>query len=405
LILLSLTAIVKGALIENYPVFQTLDPTILISIILFIGLGKQLLMGRWNLQTEIRKVIYTFLIYILILSFSFLYTVSPNYGIEKIARFVVFGVPMFFSPFLLLYTPQDSKRLGRMFIFVTMVLIVVVILRLIYLGITGGFLTYLLRVSVLNANPIQLGRYLSIGATMMFVYMLRKDWKKSILYLIIFFIFLLGMVATGSRGPLVSLFIGCIIYALIFEPKNRSKLLIYSTLALISVLLLFFILPESITKRFFDITGGGVLITPRGIKRVSTVATRLSFWHMSYSSWISSLKLNLFGLGAGGFSNLFIWRDWHWYPHNLFFETLAELGTVGLIILVLLFYYSFKSIRKGLFRQQLTEHSAFWVASMIVMFMAAQFSGDINDNRVFWMLLGLSLASINVDLQHRNKSV
>ena len=38
-----------------------------------------------------------------------------------------------------------------------------------------------------------------------------------------------------------------------------------------------------------------------------------------------------------------------------------------------------------------------WVAGTIVMFMAAQFSGDINDNRILWMFLAISIASTNVD--------
>jgi hypothetical protein len=31
------------------------------------------------------------------------------------------------------------------------------------------------------------------------------------------------------------------------------------------------------------------------------------------------------------------------------------------------------------------------------MFIAAQFSGDINDNRILWMFIGISIASTHVD--------
>ena len=56
---------------------------------------------------------------------------------------------------------------------------------------------------------------------------------------------------------------------------------------------------------------------------------------MSLQSWISSIVNFVFGLGSGGFSSLFIWRDWRWYPHNIFFEIIVELGLIGLSILSL----------------------------------------------------------------------
>ena len=118
---------------------------------------------------------------------------------------------------------------------------------------------------------------------------------------------------------------------------------------------------------------------------------------MSLKSWISSGINFVFGLGSGGFSSLFIWRDWRWYPHNMFFEIIVELGLIGLIVLSLFITKAYKLISQGLNKGTFTDHSALWVAGTTVMFIAAQFSGDINDNRILWMFLAISIASTHVD--------
>ena len=118
---------------------------------------------------------------------------------------------------------------------------------------------------------------------------------------------------------------------------------------------------------------------------------------MFFTQGFPSITNFFAGLGSGGFSSLFIWKDWRWYPHNLFFEIMVELGLVGLIIGMTFIAKSYQSINKGLIQGSLTDHSALWVAGTIVMFIAAQFSGDVNDNRILWMFIGISIASAHVD--------
>ncbi len=57
----------------------------------------------------------------------------------------------------------------------------------------------------------------------------------------------------------------------------------------------------------------------------------------------------------------------------------------------------YQLINKGIQQGSFTDHSALWVAGTVVMFIAAQFSGDFNDNRILWMLIGVSIASTHVD--------
>mgnify|MGYP003308099196 FL=1 len=274
------------------------------------------------------------------------------------------------------------------------------LLQFVYFLKWGDFaivLAYWNRISIPGANPIQVSRYLAIGAAMMIALLIRNRPSRSLHYFAILFVILLSIILSGSRGPLVSIIIGSIVYAILYERKHSSRIFGYGILAIGTIITLLLVLPESLTQRFFDISQGSVIMTQQGVRRISTIATRYEFWSMSIQAWFSSITSFFIGLGAGGFSSLFIWRDWHWYPHNLFFEIIAELGLIGLVIGVLFIIKSYQIINKGIQRGSFTDHSALWVAGTVVMFIAAQFSGDINDNRILWMFIGISIASTHVD--------
>ena len=400
LMILSLTAIIKGYLINYFPVIEIVDITVIATLIIWLGLVKILLEGNWKLPSEQKSIVYLFLIFGLLLGISYIYTVSPDYGFRKILRFNTFAVTMFISPLLIIKSPADSKRLLSYFYFLLVIIIGIMLLQFVYFLKWGDFaivLAYWNRISIPGANPIQVSRYLAIGAAMMIALLIRNKPSQSLHYFAILFVILLSIILSGSRGPLVSIIIGSIVYAILYERKHSSRIFGYGILAIGTIITLLLLLPESLTQRFFDISQGSVIMTQQGVRRISTIATRFEFWSMSLQAWFSSITSFFIGLGAGSFSSLFIWRDWRWYPHNLFFEIIAELGLIGLVIGVLFIIKSYRIINKGIQRGSFTDHSALWVAGTVVMFIAAQFSGDINDNRILWMFIGISIASTQVD--------
>ena len=400
LMILSLTAITKGYLINYFPIIEIIDVTVIATIIIWLGLIKMLLEGNWTLPNEQKTIVYLFLIFGLLLGISYLHTPSPEYGLRKILRFNTFAVTMFITPLLIIKTPDDSRKLLSYFYFLLIIIVGIMLFQFVYFLRWGDFaivLAYWNRISIPGANPIQVSRYLAIGAAMMIVLLIRNKPSNSIHYFIILSVILLSIILSGSRGPLVSIIIGSILYAFLFERKRSSRIIGYGIIGVSTITILLLFLPESLTQRFFDISQGSVIITQQGVKRVSTIATRFEFWSMSVQAWFSSVTNFFVGLGAGGFSSLFIWRDWRWYPHNLFFEIIAELGLVGLIIGAAFIKKSYQLINKGIQRGSFTDHSALWVAGTIVMFIAAQFSGDFNDNRILWMFIGISIGSAHVD--------
>ena len=400
LMILSLTAIIKGYLINYFPLIALVDITVIATLIIWLGLVKILLEGNWKLPSEWKSIVYLFLIFGFLLGISYIYTVSPDYGFRKILRFNTFAITMFMTPLLIIKTPADSKRLLSYFYFLLVIIIGIMLFQFIYFLKWGDFaivLAYWNRISIPGANPIQVSRYLAIGAAMMIALLIRNKPSQSLHYFAILFVILLSIILSGSRGPLISVIIGISVYAFLYEKKYSVRIYGYGVLALGIVVLLLLSLPDSLTQRFFDISQGSIIMTQQGVKRISTLATRFEFWTMSLQSWLSSISNFLVGLGAGGFSSLFIWRDWRWYPHNYFFEIIVELGLIGLLISVAFLKQSYQAIKQGILSRDFTEHSALWVAGTFVMFFAAQFSGDFNDNRILWMLIGISIASTHAD--------
>ena len=400
LMMLSLTAIIKGYLLIYFPFTENFDVTVISTLIIWLGLIKMFVEGDWKLSREQKAIIYIFITFGLFLGISYLYTPSPEYGFRKALRFNTFAITMFITPLLIIKSPEDSKRLLSYFYFLLAVIISIMLFQFIYFLTWGNFavvLTFWNRISIPGANPIQVSRYLAIGAAMMIALLIRNKPSKSLHYFAILFVILLSIILSGSRGPLISVIIGISVYAFLYEKKYSARIYGYGVLALGIVAMLLLSLPESLTQRFFDISQGSIIMTQQGVKRISTLATRFEFWTMSLQSWLSSISNFLVGLGAGGFSSLFIWRDWRWYPHNYFFEIIVELGLIGLLIGVAFLKQSYRAIKQGIQTRDFTEHSALWVAGTFVMFFAAQFSGDFNDNRILWMLIGISIASTHAD--------
>jgi O-antigen ligase len=89
------------------------------------------------------------------------------------------------------------------------------------------------------------------------------------------------------------------------------------------------------------------------------------------------------------------------YPHNIFLEVAAEVGIMAAVVLALCMI----AVLIGLFRRawaaedtQRRSQVYLVTAFLLFTFFAAQFSGDINDNRTFWTALALGWLVARHDL-------
>ena len=394
LLLLALTGIIKGFLINIIPVFEIIDYTLLFTILIWIGLFRLYFINQWSIPDWSKSLFGIYSLFCIILFFSGFYTPSPNYGWQKIMRFIVFNTTMFITPIIIIKSIGDSKRILLWFRNLLIVIVVTMMGYILYFLVISSGISLLIRVSILGANPITVGSFLGIGAGMMVILISRSAYKYWLLYIPILGMLIIAIIATGSRGPLLSFLFGVLLFGIFFEKANQKQLLLFFSFSIVFLVIALLVLPENLTGRYLNYTTGDLVIQREGVKRLSTIAMRLQYWELSVTEWLHSIKTVLIGVGSGGFSSFFILRDYKFYPHNMFVEVLLELGLIGLSLLVIFWY----KITRILFYIKKIESisiiSAMWIVVAIISFLGAQFSGDINGNRVVWMFAAIALTSV-----------
>ena len=398
LLLIGFISIIKSFFIEQFEFFQMVDLTLLLIILIWLSLIFYFLKGELVIPSWSIKILISFFLFTIFITFSGLYSASPNYGWLKILRFSILSSTIFITPIIFLKNSKDSKSMLNYFKIISVIILVGMLMNLIFLFLSGELISYLIRVSILGANPIALSRTLAAIAAMVTVIGIRRKGFQQFLSLIILIPILLAIVSTGSRGPLLSYFLGMIIFTILFELKNFKFRSFFSiSTSILFVIILFNILPENLTSRFVNIAQGDNILSSAGLENVNTINSRLDFYLMSINTWISDFKTFAVGLGSGGFSSLFLWRDFRWYPHNIFLEILVEFGIIGIFLILTFMFFSIKQLITYKKYNYLSENSAVWISGTLVMFFSAQFSGDLNDNRILLMFLAISLSSINLD--------
>ncbi len=88
LLLLALTGIVKGFLINIIPVFEVVDYTLLFTILIWIGLFRLYFINKWRIHNWSKSLFGIHVLFSIVLLFSGFYTPSPSYGWQKIMRFI-----------------------------------------------------------------------------------------------------------------------------------------------------------------------------------------------------------------------------------------------------------------------------------------------------------------------------
>jgi O-antigen ligase len=99
------------------------------------------------------------------------------------------------------------------------------------------------------------------------------------------------------------------------------------------------------------------------------------------------------GIGAGGFfiySYVLTNREER-YPHNVFIETAAELGVVPMLLLAASIVALLIMLYRRAWGSGGDDRNAIYLLTGVFLLnlFATQFSGDFNDNKTFWGMLGV----------------
>ena len=184
----------------------------------------------------------------------------------------------------------------------------------------------------------------------------------------------LFVLQSGSRGAMLSLFVGLIVF-LSLHRADRRILLSVLFLAIISVLV--------VTTRFGDLAAA--MFRERFIVLLLIEGYFTHRDTLLLDGFRAGLEHPVGGLGLAGFVQL---DSPGTYPHNIFVEAFAEGGTAGLLLLFVPFFWYVHRWWRGLgLGDSLT------VAGLSLLLMSSSISGDLFDARGVFLLLIMAVAS------------
>jgi O-antigen ligase len=327
-----------------------------------------------------------FILFIIVLAASFLYTPTEQYGGMKLSRFLAFETLAFFGPILL---AKDEKAL-RPFLLATIVLSLGLLVKQII-----GVWHPSQQVLQGTGDVTEIGHGMAFGTSILIV-IYSKLINSRLLMGCVLTVLAVGLVTAAARTPALALVVTLITVSLVLRTGSRhlngKKLLLrFSLIAIVAVMAFLWIqnrpgMHDKLASKEHEVESmlSGSTLT------AGTIAKRIEFYD---SALDALLQHPLAGLGLGGWSVFYSGQGipgegMPKHPHNFLLEVAAEQGLPGLALLITLlaslFYSSLKMAKSPGF--------AFLFPVLTFQVLYNAFTGTVED-RSLWFWFGMVVAA------------
>jgi O-antigen ligase len=368
-----------GRVYDERLVIANINLVVLVSIIYLVLVVFMLFSIKKIILSKSKVLFYLFYL-LMLLTTPILWivfdTTEGKFGFEKFINFWIIVVPIS----IVVMEKYDRKDVMNMLYILLGVSCFLALLSSVGLSVSeraDG------RMAALGGGPIVFARWMGFGILTLFF--LPVKFKSGYKYLLIT-IFLILALASGSRGPILTLLLTGLVY--VFLNFNRVIVKISLGVFLLTSVFLFSGLGKQISKvgnfdRVF------MNFSSKGLKKNST-STRTN---LAIGSFILLQHYPL-GVGAGNWqtvSNEI--RPTHLmpleYPHNLLLEVACEYGIQTLLLMLLLFIYVFHlSYNKMIkYRKDSTSLYPLLFYLFLFLFLNSLVSGMLNDSRLLFVVI------------------
>ena len=314
---------------------------------------------------EFPKAYALYLPILLLMIASLLYTPSFATGADKLMKFALFTGLGITCPFVLF----DSVRQIRVFFF-TLALLGLILSSQALTGLGGSA-----RLVAHGTLTIQLGVAAgTVLALALGFFMPSLSFRRRVVLYPIAGAAAIALLGSGARGPLIGV-VCCALFALWYFKQLWLDMGIFALAGSIGLAKVG--IPAASISYLSTLVSGDA----------SAMGTRTGLMGLA---WRLFREHPLLGVGIGGFG--FYTRDAeNTFPHNLFLEIGAELGFFALIAFTaLVLWASWEAYRQLRQRGFPYAREAAGVFSLLIFsFIQMVKSGDMNDNRTMWLLVGL----------------
>lgn len=312
----------------------------------------------------------TFVLLSLYLLFStFVLSSFRGYGVEKLFYFSLTLLACFGFASLITKT-KSVKYFAYASFFQSLFLVLVSLVSDFDYKLFNGIISTS-RFSILGINPIWVSRLLFYGLlSNLYLFRTNKNVLLRIGVIVISVLQFYYGFLTNSRGPLLALILGIIVYSL-FSIKKIS-------MGKVMVILLVFALMIGVGYNKIK-NNPNSRFSGAGTGDTST-QSRLFAQYQAYTLFSTNI---IFGGGWGSFSQYPLE-----YPHNVFTEIGSETGLIGLAIFLSLLIITLSRIL-SLHKHHNNHETCFLMALLASSFINANLSGHVGLNPFFWLSLYL----------------
>jgi O-antigen ligase len=339
------------------------DLTIVVGALVALAVALRLIFNRRALSVPTEYFLYLPLICLMVL--SLFYTPDFSAGLEKTLRFVFLTGLGIVAPFMLFDSPLKISR------FMITMLGGGMLLAVNSLFMLGGQ-ERLVSPSGLNT---ELGSACAVGIVVIWGLLFpRWSFFKRLLLYPVLGLLVVGMIGSGGRLANASAVI-CVIISIFFCKKLFRDALVMGGMGLLA--LPFVWIPDASYEYLSSLA-----------HPPEAMGTRSGLMELGISLMGEH---PLLGVGIQGYRYHTPNPVTYNFPHNVFLELGSEMGALAALIFLGILIFSFREIAKQLTNPKTKYdplvHTVFLL--MIFVFLDSMVSGDINDLRFMWFVLGL----------------
>jgi hypothetical protein len=370
-----------GRVYDDRLVLFGINIALIISIVFFLSSALLIMSLKKITIPKSKFLLYIFyFLFIVLTPILWLVYGAIEYGILKYFNFFI----VIFLSIVIVekFNYKDVEKLLFLFLLVSSFLALLAILgQAISANNDSG------RLSVLGGGPIIFSRWMGIG--ILILVLMPKFRKYKVRYLIIVLFFILS-IASGSRGPVLTLFL--VLCLFLFLNFRRYFLKFIVLMCFLLSLITFTDISKEVGKlgRVERIL---MNFSSRGVAKKST-GTREKL----IQGAITVFKEYPLGVGSGNWQHKSNEIDTQnlmplEYSHNIFFEVLNEYGVIVALILIMLFIYIFHLSYISMNKYYYNESSLYTLLFYLLAyyFLNSLISGDINDNRILFVVISFIL--------------
>ena len=354
---------------------------LIISVVFFLSSALLIVSLKRVTITKSKFLLYIFyFLFIVLTPILWLVYGAIEYGVLKYFNFFIV---IFMSVVIIeKFNYKDVEKLLFLFLAVSSFLALLAVLgQAISANNDSG------RLSVLGGGPIIFSRWMGLG--ILILVLMPKFRKYKVRYLIIVLFFILS-ISSGSRGPVLTLFL--VLCLFLFLNFRRYFLKFIILFCFLFSLITFTDISKEVGKlgRVERIL---MNFSSKGVAKKST-GTR----ERLIQGAVTVFKKYPLGVGSGNWQDKSNEIDTQnlmplEYSHNIFLEVLNEYGIILALVILMLFIYVFHLSYMLMNKYYYNESSLYTLLfyALFYFFLNSLISGDINDTRLLFVIISFIL--------------